>query len=305
MSDGSRHSVAFVRESTFGVTPATPAFQNLRTTGFNLALSKNSSQSEELRQDRQIAHFKHGAESTAGESNFEFSATSFDDFLESALGGTWSSNVLKAGVQRRSYTLERYFGDIDPAGKPWHRYTGCEINAFNLSVPTEGKVTGSFAFMGKDMTVNNAIISGATYTASTTTEVIDSFTGTVDEGGVTNGVATEITLALQNGLAAKPAIGSKTTLKHSIRRSNLTGQITVYFENSTLLEKFINEESSSLEFTLNDGVGNSYIFLLPKIKYTGAPLNVGGQGSITLPMPFQALYDSAEGTNIKITRVVA
>lgn len=305
MSDGSRHSVAFVRESTFGVTPATPSFQNLRSTSCNLALSKNSSQSDELRQDRQIAHFKHGAQSVAGELGFELSATTFDDFLESALGGTWSSDVLKAGVLRRSYTLERFFGDILAANKPWHRYVGCEINAFNLSVPTEGKVTGSFAFMGKDIAIDDAIITGSSYTASTTTEVIDSFTGTVEEGGAVNGVATEITLALQNGLAAKPVIGSKTTLEHSIGRSNLTGQGTFYFENSTLLEKFIDEDSSSLEFSLNDGAGNSYSFLLPKIKYTGAPLNVSGEGPITLPMPFQALYDETEGTNIKITRVVA
>tara|TARA_R110002049_G_scaffold268279_1_gene444777 strand:+ start:434 stop:1351 length:918 start_codon:yes stop_codon:yes gene_type:complete len=305
MSDGSRQGVSFIRESSFGVTPATPAFQNIRNISCNLGLTKNSSQSDELRQDRQIAHFKHGAQSVAGDLGFELSATTFDDFLESAFGGTWTANVLKAGVLRRSYTIERYFGDIQASDKPWHRYLGCEINAVNLSVPTEGKVTGSFAFMGKDMTVNNALIAGASYAALTATEVIDSFTGTVEEGGSTNGVVTEITLALQNGLSAKPVAFSKTTLQHSIGRSNVTGQVTVYFENATLLEKFINETSSSLEFTLNDAAGNEYTILLPKIKYTGALLNVSGEGPITLPMPFQALYDATEGTNIKITRVVA
>tara|TARA_R110001599_G_scaffold339851_1_gene559707 strand:- start:8527 stop:9444 length:918 start_codon:yes stop_codon:yes gene_type:complete len=305
MSDGSRHSVAFIRESTFGTTPTTPTFQNVRSTSCNLGLTKNSSQSDELRQDRQIAHYKHGSQSVAGDLGFELSAATFDDFLESALGGTWVTDVLKAGVLRRSYTLERYFGDIQASDKPWHRYLGCEINALNLSVPTEGKVTGSFAFMGKDMTVNNALIAGATYTAATTKEVIDSFTGTVLEGGSTNGIVTEITLALQNGLAAKPVVGSKTTLQHSIGRSNLTGQVTVYFENASLLEKFINETVSTLQFTLTDGAGSSYTILIPKIKYTGAALNVSGEGPITLPMPFQALYDSSEGTNIKITRVAA
>lgn len=305
MSDGSRHSAAFIRESTFGVTPASPAFQNIRKTSFNLALSKNSSQSDELRQDRQIAHHKHGGRSVAGDIAFELSAKTFDDFLESALGGTWVSNVLKAGVLRRSYTLEGYFSDIAPVNNPWHRFTGCEINAFNLSVPTEGKVNGSFAFMGKDMTVNSALIAGATYAAVTTTEVIDSFTGTIEEGGDTSGIVTEVSLALANGLTAKPSAFSKTTLQHSIGRSNLTGQMTVYFENSVLLEKFIADESSSLQFTLNDDAGNAYTFFLPKIEYTGAPLNISGEGPIPLAMPFQALYDETEGTNIKITRVAA
>jgi len=285
--------------------PATPAFQNIRATSCNLALSKNSSQSEELRQDRQIAHFKHGSRSVAGDIGFELSATTFDDFLESALGGTWAADELKTGVSRRSYSIERYYGDIQAADKPWHRFTGCEINAFNLSVPTEGRVTGTFSFMGQDMSLGSALIAGAAYGAATTTNVIDSFTGTVKEGGQTNGVVTEITLALQNGLNAKPVVGSKTTLQHSIGRSNLTGQIAVYFENATLLEKFINETASSLEFTLNDAAGNSYTFLIPKIIYTGAPLDVSGEGPISLSLPFQALYDSTEGTNLKITRVAA
>lgn len=305
MSDGSRHSVAVIRETSFGVAPATPALQNIRATSCNLALNKNTSESGEIRSDRQISSFKHGAQSVAGDIGFKFSATSFDDFLEAALGGTWVGNVLTVGTQRRSYLIERYFGDIQAADKPWHRFSGCEINALSLTVPTEGDVSGTFSFMGQGTTVNAALITGASYVAATTTEVIDSFTGTVKEGDVTNGIVTEITLSLQNALSTKPVIGSKNTLQHSIGRSNLTGQITVYFESSALYEKFINENASSLEFTLDDAAGNSYTFLIPRIKYTGAALDVSGEGPITLPLPFQALLDPTEGTNLRITRVVA
>ena len=40
MADGSRHSMRFVLESTYGVTPATPAFDIVRNTGTTLVLSK-------------------------------------------------------------------------------------------------------------------------------------------------------------------------------------------------------------------------------------------------------------------------
>lgn len=305
MSDGSRHGIAIIRESSYGVTPATPAFQNIRVKSCNLALTKNSGQSEELRQDRQIAHFKHGTEQVGGGLSFELSAQSFDDLLESALGGTWTTDVLKTGLLRRSYTIERYFGDIAPADKPWHRYLGCEVNTFTLNVPTEGRVNGNFEILGKELALGSALIAGATYSASTTTEVMDSFTGTIDEGGASIGIVTEISLSLNNSLNPKFAVGSKKTLRPSIGRSNLTGQITVYFENASLYEKFINESSTSLAFSIEDAAGNSYDFLLPKIKYTGAQIDVSGEGQILLPLPFQALYDSAEGTNLKITRVAA
>ena len=97
-------------------------------------------------------------------------------------------------------------------------------------------------------------------------------------------------------------IGSDETLLPSSAKSNVTGQVTAYFENSILMDKFINETASSLSFELQDPAGNGYTFLLPNIKYTGGQPDVSGEGPITLAMPFQALYDSTVGTNIKITR---
>lgn len=301
MSDSSRHSVAIIAESTFGTIPASPAFQNLRVTSCNLALNKASAQSEELRQDRQIAHFKMGSEDVGGDLGFDFSYGTFDMLLEAALGGTWSGNVLKAGTQRRSFTVERYFGDIAPADKPWHRYLGCEVNSMALTIPTEGNVTGTFSLMGKEQSLGSAILTGASYTAATTTDVIDSFTGTFNEGGSASGIITEVTLNLQNGLTKKPVAGSKHTLQHSIGRSNLSGQVTVYFENAAMYEKFLNEQESSLSLTLTDG-SNNYTILIPRIIYTAAQIETSGEGAIFLPLPFQALRDDTEGSNITITR---
>jgi hypothetical protein len=110
---------------------------------------------------------------------------------------------------------------------------------------------------------------------------------------------------LDNGLAARYAIGSAETLQPSIGRSNLTGSITAFFEDATLLEKFLNETESALVFTLLDPAGNSYTVTLPRIKYTGGQPDVSGQGAITLSLPFQAIRDSSEASNIKIVRAAA
>ena len=61
MANGSRHSMRYVAEATYGTTPATPAFKPIRHTSTTLGLSKESLQSEEIRDDRQIADFRHGA----------------------------------------------------------------------------------------------------------------------------------------------------------------------------------------------------------------------------------------------------
>ena len=210
MANGSRHSMRYIAESTYGTTPATPAFKPIRHTSTTLGLSKESLQSEEIRDDRQIADFRHGAYQVGGDMNIELSFASFDDLLEAVLLGTWTSTkttgaqsfsatvgtvvrsagsfltdgfavndvvinsgftnagnngrfrisaltatvmtltalegqtmvveaaaagrqvnslraILKAGTVRRSFTVERFFGDILTIDKPYHRFTGVEI----------------------------------------------------------------------------------------------------------------------------------------------------------------------------------
>ncbi len=312
MANGSRHSMRYVAEATYGTTPATPAFKPIRHTGTTLGLSKESLQSEELRDDRQIADFRHGAYQVGGDINIELSYGSFDDLLEAVLLGTWAADGggtgidrLKAGVVRRSFTVERYFGDILSADKPYHRFTGVEFNTMSLAINANAMITGSFGVLGQNMSTGTAIIAGATYASPTTTSPLDSFTGTLSEAGTPIAVITEISLSLENSLEARFVVGSKQSIRPSIGRSNVSGQVTAYFENSTLLDKFINETESSIVFELPDGAGNQYTVTLPRIKYTGGQPDVDGEGPITLSMPFQALLDATTGTNIIIDRTPA
>ncbi len=312
MADGSRHSMRFVLESTYGVTPATPAFDIVRHTGTTLGLSKEALQSEEIRDDRQIADFRHGARQVGGDISIELSYGSFDKILGALLGGTWSADTpalgtdqLKAGTTRRSFTVERYFGDILTADKPFHRFTGVEFNTLQLQINANAMITGTIGVVGKDMVTDTVIVTGATYNPATTTSPLDSFTGTLNENGTPIAVITEIQLNLDNGLDPRFVVGSKTTLRPSIGRSNVSGQITAYFENSLLLEKFINETESDIEFNLPDGAGNNLKVILPRIKYNGGQPDVQGEGPITLSMPFQALLDSTTNTNIIIERTPA
>lgn len=389
MANGSRHSMRYVAESTYGQTPATPAFKPIRHTGTTLGLSKESLQSEEIRSDRQIADFRHGAYQVGGDINFELSFGSFDDLLEAVLLGTWtptaaadpddelSSTVdgvervdgsfiddgfvagmlvdvagftdpgnngrfsvadvtateleltpldgqtrtveaaaagptvvsrratLRAGTLRRSFSVERYFGDVLTADKPYHRFTGVELNTMALAISANAMITGSFSALGQNMTTSQTALAGATYAPPTTTSPLDSFTGTLNEAGTPIAVITEIQLSLENGLEARFVVGSKQSILPSIGRSNCSGTITAYFENSLLLDKFINETESNIVFELPDGAGNKYIFTLPRIKYNGGQPDVEGEGPITLSMPFQALLDSVTQTNIQIERVPA
>ena len=304
---GSGHSMGHKVEATYGTTPTSPAFTDIRHTGTSLGLSKSSFESDELRNDRQIQSFRHGNKSVAGDISIKMSYGSFDDLIEAALGGTWDTDVpsagidtLLAGTTRRSFTIERKFTDLDTP--EWHRYTGCEINTFSLSVAPDAIVTGTFGVIGQDTSIGTAILSGATYPAATTVEPMDSFSGTITEGGSAIGTVTSIDFTLENGLNPLFAVGSDTTERPSIGKSRLTGTMTTYFQSKTLLEKFINETASSIILVLLDPAGNSFSIELPNVKYNGGQPDVDGEGEITISLPFIALYDAGEGSQVVIER---
>ena len=303
MADGSRHSLGFVAEVTDNTTPTSPVFQLLRNAGVTLALNKDSLMSEEIRSDRQKYDMRQGANKVTGDISVELSYGTFDALLEALLGGTWTGNVVKAGVTRRSFTFERNFADM---ATPYHRFTGVELDKLQLTVNANAIVKGQFSVLGRGASAPaGSILSGATYTSPSVTHVFDSFTGTITEGGSSIAVITEMQININNGLGARYVVGSKNSLTPSISWFDIAGTVTAYFEDTTMLTKFINETESSISFTLTDVSGNSLTFNLPRVKYTGAPPDVKGIGPITLAMPFQALLDTGSASNIVLTRAPA
>lgn len=296
---GAFSGVTYMVESTFGVTPSTPTMIDLKQTGSSLVLNKDSFQSEQLRDDRQISDLRHGVKQVNGDINFEFSYGEYDTFLEHALFGTYSTNTLKAGTTEKSMTIERGFADITQ----YVPFTGCEISSMSLSIAANAIVTGTFSIVGQSTTGYSGTPLDASPTPSQTTSPFDSFTGELKEGGAAIAVITSIELNLDNAITPNFVVGSDETPQVTAGRSNLTGTVTAFFEDATLINKFINETESSIELTLGDGLSESYTFLIPRIKYSGGDNSTADEGPIEISMPFQALYDTGEATNLKITRI--
>ena len=303
IANGAQHSIHFVPEVTYGTTPTAPAFKPFPHTGTNLAMTKDGLESEKLRGDRQVEDFRHGNQSISGDVTSELEYGDLDDILEGVLCGTWAADVLKAGVTRRSFTLERKFADL--ATPEFHRYTGCEFNSFAMSVSPNAIVTATFGVIGKGLTLATTAIASSTYGSPSAVQPFDSFTGSITEGGSPIAVVTSIEMTLENGLEPLFAVGSVTTNRPSIGKSRLTGTMTTYFESKTLYEKFINETSSSIVLTLVDLAGNEYEFDMPNVKYNSGQPDVSGEGAVTISMDFIALYDATDESQIVITRTDA
>lgn len=303
IANGAQHSMGYIAEVTYGTTPATPTFKKLPHTGTSLNLSKDGIESEKLRGDRQIEDFRHGNKTVGGDVTAELEYTSFDDLIEAALCGTWATNVVKSGTTRRSFTIERKFGDL--ATPEYHRYTGCEVNSMALSISPNAMVSATFGFVGQNLSIGTSAITGATYAADANKMPFDSFTGSISEGGSAIATVTQIDITLENGIEPLFSIGSQVTNRPAIGKSRVTGTLTTYFESKALYEKFLNETASSISLTLTDLDGNSYTIDIGNVKYNSGQPDVSGEGAVTIAMEFVGLYDSGDSSNIVVTRTAA
>lgn len=304
MSDSIHHKLFMVPESAYGTTPATPALATVRHTSCSLALSKESFRSNEIDASRNIKDFRHGNMQIGGDIGVELSYGSFDTLLEMLLMGTWTGDILKIGTTRRSFTAVRQWTDQSGGAKPFHLFTGCEVNKFSLSLTAGKIITGSFGVIGREVNYSASAPTGATFPAVSTTLPFDTFAGELMLDDVTQTV-TELSLTVENGLTPNFVLFSPYTERPSNQVCTITGEIGVRFTSAAMLESFLAGSKLSLAFNFADVDGNSYAFDLPQIMLNGGQPDAGGEGPVNLKIPFQAVLDSSLGSTIAVTRVTA
>lgn len=85
-ASSNRTAIRRVEETTFGTTPATPAFLDSRYTSESINFSITNITSNEIRSDRQTSDLVQTEADVSGSLDFELSYESFEDFFIHALG---------------------------------------------------------------------------------------------------------------------------------------------------------------------------------------------------------------------------
>ena len=304
-SDGTR--LAYIAEVTEGTTPATPVFKTLRYTSESLKAAKNSLQSNEIRSDKNIADIIAAGESISGGIDAEMSYGTFDDLIEAACRGTWSTDVLKNGVARKSFTIEKTF-EIGAASYAYLRYRGCFINSMTIDMQPRSPISVSFDIlgMGSDAAAA-AIISGATYTAATTEEVMPSGTyiGTITASGLTLPTikSMNVTIASQN--REQLQIGSDDLAGVALGQFMVSGTLGLYFDSIDEYNAIKNHTSVAIAVPLGSVTGEKYTLEIPVAKFmSGDPTSGGNGNDIAFDVEFQGQYSSSDACTLIITRAI-
>ncbi len=307
MSFGSSNDVTvrYIEEVTPGTTPATPALKELRITGESLNYNISNITSQEVRNDRMVSDLIQVSGDASGDINFEMSADTFDDLLESALAARWITDALENGTERITYTMQKEIANITTP--QFINFTGAQIGGLNLDFQVGQVLTGSFSILALGSTISATQIVGATFPAVTSTDVMNAVGNLTDievDGVPSTAKFQSLSMQLTNNLRPQDAIGSLSHVGVALGQLEITGNMNLYFEDATMYSKFLNGTSFSLAFTVQDAATNSYTFTLPKVKFeTGSVVAGGLDQDVLLAATWRAIRDGATDRMIQITRV--
>ena len=295
-AQGSRSSLSYIVESTFGTTPA-GNFQNLPFTSHSLNMTKDRVEGTDIQADRMSRVDRHGNRTVAGEIQADLRDTDFDEIIEGAMMSTWALNVIKIGTTPKYFSIEDYAADIDQA----RLFTGCSVNTMSVNLAPNAMVAGTFGMVGKDMTISAA---QKTQDAATNASPYDAYSGDLEIGGTTSAIVTAMDFTLTNGLAPTFVVGDDSAPSLEVGNAVVEGSMSVYFEDAAMLNRFINETETSLKVTVgdNEATPNTLEFFFPRCKINSADVGVDGPTSRMISLSFVALRDDTEQTSLRITR---
>ena len=214
-------------------------------------------------------------------------------------------DVLKSGSERQSFVIEKGFLGLDiPVYIP---FKGMMVNTFSLSFQPGEIVSGSFTFMGKNAGDAVETPLDSSVTDSESGEIMNAFrdVGRISEGGSVIAGPSYIqgfSISATNNLREQKGVGVYGLAGVGIGDFEVTGDISVYFEEVSMYNKIVNNTATS--FSVIIGKSNqAYIFQLPRVKLgAGTPQATSRNTDVVISSNFTALKDPTTSQALCIDR---
>jgi len=208
--------------------------------------------------------------------------------------------VPSVSFTKRLFGLEVFHEDLNVS----RLYNECRIGAWSTRLPATGMATIDFDVMGRSEVDNP---SGPYFTspaAATTTGVFAAVNGMLLIGGVQVGVVTSVDMAMNLKPEAADVIGQNFPAEIFLGRNDLTGTMTAFLQDNTLIDDFINESELQLllYLTSNSTAQTPFVTMfLPRLKLSSAAVNLTGEAGQSISAGFQALKYNGTAPGVTAT----
>lgn len=210
-----------------------------------------------------------------------------------------------ANIIQRMFTIETAFYDINQ----YQIQTGMVPGSMSLEVSTGAIINGTIGFQGREtsMSGTETLTTGGYNVLDTVPgEVVNATTniGSLTKNGLDLASAIQsLSLTVEGNLRTQSAIGSKFARGIGAGRLNITGSMSVYFEDAALFTDFLNHSTVSLSFTITDADGQVYIITIPALKIAQNQISPEGiDQDVMETIEFTAIRDPDTDCQIQIDR---
>jgi hypothetical protein len=204
----------------------------------------------------------------------------------------------------RKFAFEVY--NTESGVDTYRMFTECRIGGFNLSLPSTGMSTIEIPVMGRDMETasgGSAPFFGSP-TAATSTGLLAAVNGLVRVGGVNVGVVTGASVNYQMEMTGPAVVGQNFVPEIFLGRSRVSGSLTAFFEDLTMVNYFKNETEVEVLLYLtasSSATADAMTVYMPRVKFGGADVSMDGEAGMSVTMPFTALKYATAGAGIEAT----
>lgn len=219
---------------------------------------------------------------------------------------TITGQMLRNSTTVKSFTIQKRFNDATIP--EYNNFTGMHVNGLSLNFESGAILGGSFDFIGLTGVLTSTQIAGATDVPAATSDVMNAVTDLqnieFDDTDTAACTITSMTVDVANNLRAQNAIGSLASCGIGVGRFEVTGAISLFFQDSTEYDKYTGNTAFKLSMRAEDVSGQAYVFTFPRIKYESMTLASGGTDTdIVLEGSWRGLRDSVSDSMMQIDRL--
>jgi len=213
---------------------------------------------------------------------------------------------IRNGTTQSSYTMERTYR-TDEAGVFREYLRGMVPGTFSMSASASSIVESSFSFIGQTQAFS-ALLGGMTRPDAPPYGVYNSASNvaTIAIGGEAMGdnFVMEASIEIENNLRERNALGTLGAISVGAGEFSVTGSLNTYFNNSTLIQKVIDNSETSLTLAFQSG-NESIMFFLPRVKFSEGTPDVSGKNEdVMAAISFQAILDPTTSYTMAIAKDV-
>ena len=202
-----------------------------------------------------------------------------------------------SGQVRHYYTIEHFFSDIGQS----EVFQDVVISEMAVKLPPTGMATVDWTCLGLDMPITNTSAYFTSPTAAPTGGIEASVNGLLIVNGAAIGIVSAIDFTIKGNYSVPGGVvGSKVDPDVFPGSVDVTGNITVLFQDATFRDFFNNETEFAITvaLTANNTANSPFTcFNFPRVKAGGASKDDQEKG-LSLTMPFTALEQINGGTGI-------